>query len=281
MAPKIEIFSKILEKYDKNFTDSEKNIADYILRNPNESITFSVHSLAEVTHTSKATVVRFARTLGYSGFLEFKADLLKRASKELAFSMASLKNWESKKGSVAFLVGEAESANIRETVTNIDEIILKKFVNAMENAKIIYTLGSGSSSILCKIASYQLNLVGKRSIALPESVTSFEEQLALAPPQEDLLWLFSFPPYSSRTLEVARWARQRHLPVVAITDRPQSPVAQFAVATLFASNNNILPMNSIASSVVLITTLQAQLSIQNATLPYALNLAKAFNQAME
>src|SRR5690349_408667 len=58
-----------------NLFPAEQKIAEYILANPNRAVGFSVQELAEGAQTSRATIVRFCRTLDYSGYKEFKLAL--------------------------------------------------------------------------------------------------------------------------------------------------------------------------------------------------------------
>lgn len=64
----------IIEKLqDKSgFTESEKCIADYILKNKNQVQQLTAKELAKETLTSKSSIVRFCKKLGVSGFQELK-----------------------------------------------------------------------------------------------------------------------------------------------------------------------------------------------------------------
>ena len=51
---------------------AEKRIADWILSNPGGLIPLSISELADQCGCGDATVVRFARRLGFSGYQELK-----------------------------------------------------------------------------------------------------------------------------------------------------------------------------------------------------------------
>lgn len=55
---------------------SEKIVAEYILKNPDEIILLSMRALAERVGLSDNTVLRFCRTCGFSGYLDFKSALI-------------------------------------------------------------------------------------------------------------------------------------------------------------------------------------------------------------
>ena len=51
---------------------SEKKIADWVMLHPNEILPISISELAEKSSSSEATIVRFSRRLGFTGFQDFK-----------------------------------------------------------------------------------------------------------------------------------------------------------------------------------------------------------------
>ena len=53
---------------------AEKRIADWINENPGKLISLSIVELAEKCKCSEATIVRFAKRLGFSGYQEMKID---------------------------------------------------------------------------------------------------------------------------------------------------------------------------------------------------------------
>ena len=58
-------------------TDVDKKIADYINENKYLISKLSVSELAENSNVSSASIVRFSRKLGYSGFGELKIEIAK------------------------------------------------------------------------------------------------------------------------------------------------------------------------------------------------------------
>jgi DNA-binding MurR/RpiR family transcriptional regulator len=257
--PEKEIFARIMESYDTQMTSAEQRIADFLLGHKSQSITFSVATLAKNSGTSEATVVRFAKTLGFQGFLDFKQELLRLASKDLAGPDRYEKLLTKKGASTLAQVADGEVQNIAETLMQCDLKEFEAAANLLQKAKQVYTLGSGLSSHLAKLASYQLTLVGKRSLCLADSSSAFEEQLRLAEPHKDALLVFSVPPYSKSVVSLCEFAHDRGLPFVCVTDRLQNPIVKLSTHRLLAASSSPLPLNSITSSSVLLTALLASL----------------------
>ncbi|MGO4276760.1 MurR/RpiR family transcriptional regulator, partial [Paenibacillus sp. TAF58] len=64
------ILIKIRDMKD-SLTPVEKLVADYILENLEEIPHLSIKSLAQLTKTSDASVLRFCKTMGYKGYRNF------------------------------------------------------------------------------------------------------------------------------------------------------------------------------------------------------------------
>ena len=61
------VLENIRRNYD-NFYSAEKKVADFILNNPSQMLETNVSETAELSGVSDATVVRFCKRIGYTGF---------------------------------------------------------------------------------------------------------------------------------------------------------------------------------------------------------------------
>ena len=73
-----EDFPQIISKRYNDLTKSEKRIADYIRKNQDECAFLSAGELAARLDLSEATLVRFARTLGFASYPAMR-EILQRA----------------------------------------------------------------------------------------------------------------------------------------------------------------------------------------------------------
>jgi DNA-binding MurR/RpiR family transcriptional regulator len=278
-----EIFARILERYDTHMTAAEKRIADHLLKHPHEGITLSVATLARRAGTSEATVVRFAKTMGFAGFLDFKQELLRRASRDLAgparyeppsrtLGKDTVPARSGQHGSQGHMIQPALEAHvaqvadsavvaIAETLAALDPAAFQGMVTCLRRAHVVYTIGSGLSSFVAQMAAFKLTMVGKRAIALPESGSrcACEDQLRLADPKHDVLLAFSFPPYSKDLLALSELAAGRGLEILAFTDRRQNPLARVAAHTLVSMDAGAVPPPSLSACGVLLSALFATL----------------------
>ena len=70
------ILDSMTEQYN-SLTRSGKKLADYIFTHPSETQYMSITSLAENCGVSEATITRFCRVLGLSGYNDLKLALAK------------------------------------------------------------------------------------------------------------------------------------------------------------------------------------------------------------
>ncbi|MFQ5632283.1 MAG: MurR/RpiR family transcriptional regulator, partial [bacterium] len=64
-------------------TEPQKTIANYIIENIQKFALSSIRELEEELNTSKSTIVRLSQALGYGGFQELKAAIVKSMRRDL------------------------------------------------------------------------------------------------------------------------------------------------------------------------------------------------------
>ena len=254
---------KAIEACYAELSAQQRRAAEYLLAHHRTAFALSVHELARTVRVSEATLVRFARQLGFAGYLELRAALMQEAKKDLApEDRFALEQPSAEPGCTLKRVGANEAENIRRTVEGVNPRDYRQFVDRLRRASEVTTLGLGVSGILARLAAYLLFQVGVRASLLSRDVLSLGEQIDRLPKSSALL-VFGFPPYSKKTVDAAAQARARKLTVLAITDGAGSPLVAHATATLFASNDNILYTNSISGALVLVNALVTDLALSD------------------
>ena len=78
----IDLTSRIKNNY-KKFSEGQKLIATYLLKNSDKAAFFTAANLGKVVGVSESTVVRFADFLGYEGYPALQKDLQDRIKNKL------------------------------------------------------------------------------------------------------------------------------------------------------------------------------------------------------
>lgn len=209
--------------YNK-FTKTEKKIADYILENTSQVLFMSITELAEACHAAEASVFRFCRTLGISGYQEFKMKLSLSLSMEGTEDGGEESNPDAPEDELDSIL-EGHISALRETRALVQREELSKIVKMMENAKHIYFFGIGDSLLTAMEARNRfLRITNKVSCVDDPHMQAMTASMAT---EEDLFIIISFSGATKDTVYVANILKQVKAKMVAVTRFAKSPLASF------------------------------------------------------
>lgn len=242
--------------------ENQRKVADFLIQNIGEAPFLSVVEIEDRSGASKATVVRLAQSLGFSGFLEMRGELIRGVQSQMRiremFPLLPRKGREETLTAVA----NQDIRNINRTVAHLDRKVFTDVSQMILRASRVYTLGLGISSLMARILAYSLSQVAIRSTPFVHDYETFIEQIHLFD-RSDLVIAFSFPPYSMETIEVVRAAAKRKTPIVAVTDRVTSPVSRYAARVIPVVSRNMLFTNSFSAISVIINALTTEVALRN------------------
>lgn len=257
-----EIREKIQNNFDK-LPANQRKVADYILDNFDNIPFVDVHGISKQVGVSVASVIRFAQSIGFSGFSELRdavaESLKKHLNKNEIFPLLDKSRLEN---DVLSSVAKMDVKNINDTLSIIDRDTFDKVIDKILSSKRVFTAGLGISYLLAEILSYQLTQVGVDASVLKHTHTLFLEQILFLE-REDLLICFSFPPYSKETVDVAKFAESKNIDVISITNKATAPIASYSTAVLTVKSENMLFTNSFAAISVLINAIATACAVKN------------------
>ena len=237
------------------FSKGQKLISRYILEHYDKAAYMTAAKLGAVVNVSESTVVRFAIELGFSGYPEFRLELLELVRTRLTSSRRmEVTNDLIGDGDVLPKVLLSDTDRIRRTLDEIDRDAFAAAVSRIVSAKNIYIMGIRSSAFLAGFLHYNLRMIfdNVRLVQTTSGSEMFEEIMNIG--QGDVMIAISFPRYSKRIIRAVDFARHAGADVIALTDSAMSPIATSATHALLAKSD----MASFADS------LTAPLSIINA-----------------
>ena len=257
-----EIKEKITSKYN-SLPKNHRKIADYFINNFDRIPFLNVQDLSKQTGASVASVVRFAQRSGFKGFSELREAIGESLQKGLHngefFPLLEKRKLED---DILTEVANIDIRNINDTLSLIDRKTFNYVIQKICASHTIYTAGLGISYLLAEILAYQLTQVGVRSTVLKHTHTLFHEQILFLNPN-DLLVVFSFPPFSKETVDVAKFTQERKIDVIAVTNKPASPVTFYTKANLIVESRNMLFTNSFAAISVLINAIATACAVKD------------------
>ncbi|NWF89586.1 MAG: MurR/RpiR family transcriptional regulator [Ignavibacteriaceae bacterium] len=262
MARYQEIKKKIQGKYN-SLPKNQQKIADYLIDNLDEIPFLSIHRLSKATNVSVATIVRVAQSIGFTGFTELRSKIANSLKSQLNNKeIFPLFEKHSAKEDLLTEVANLDIKNINDTLHLIDRENFNHCIDAIVKAQRVYTAGLGISYLLAEILAYQLTQVGIDASVLKHTSILFHEQVLFLN-KNDLILCFSFPPYSKETIDAARFAKEKGIKVISITNKEASPITFHSEVYLTVKSDNMLFTNSFAAISVIINAIATQCALQN------------------
>ena len=218
MSDEKDLFSRIHEAYDR-LPKKQKKIADYISTNVQEVIFYSISELASVLDTSEAAVVRFAQSLGYTGYPQLRKILI-RYYKEHLSAANRIKSYLGEiKGQDFIYPGmvRKEIEYLSESVSSIDKRDFNAAVQQICRADTIYVFGSGSNESLANYLCFRLNRFRKKTVLIPDTGKNIFEKLILLTPK-DFVVVYAFYKPTAEIISLLDFVHRKRIPNLLITD---------------------------------------------------------------
>ena len=222
---------QIIEAFDSMSVQLQAG-ARYVLDRPRDVALLSMREQARQAGVQPATMTRLAKHLGMDGYDDVR-ELYASAVREgdLGFAGKAGVQVVSQKlrGDKALAAEMLKSIGAQiERLAAPDRLdSLVAAARALASARRIFCLGLRSSHSVAWHLHYVLSLVGERSTHIDGIAATGADVLARATGR-DVLLVASVLPYTRMTVELAEYAVQRGLRVVAITDSEVAPLAQIA-----------------------------------------------------
>ena len=144
---------------------SEKRIAQYILDNPEHTVSLSVSDLAEFARSSPASVIRMTRSLGIEGYTELKLLLsgnLQSVGSELYTDIQPDESIE--QISRKLLVNTQHYLTETAELIGVNQNTINQITDLLIDAPTVYVYGIGASHLIANDLKQKFTRVGKHVI---------------------------------------------------------------------------------------------------------------------
>jgi len=137
---------------------AEKKIADYILENTQDIISASISDFAEKCGCGDATVVRFARRIGFDGYQSLKIGIVgemsaaSSVSEEITHEDSCFEIFKKRVHDISVSLSNTEGVLDSDTLTHV--------ANAIINSKRIVVFGLGNSAAIAQDAAHKFLRLG-------------------------------------------------------------------------------------------------------------------------
>lgn len=224
MEPNKDLFER-LKDHAEGYSPQQKAIAKFILGNYQRVAFTTIKELARLSAASEATIVRFVKALGFTGYPEFLREIRRAVRKDLKghdrFQLATQNGSNSNNLLSRFIAKELE--NITSLKETFDEESFRKAVAALRNAREVMVIGSRSSASLAHHFWFGLTKIGIKSRRVTAVTTETYDEISRMA-SGALIVVIGFPRYLKELSEILEFAKARNILTLSITDSFFSPL---------------------------------------------------------
>lgn len=224
MPPEASIITQLKERAD-GFSKNQRVLAKYIFANY-QTVAFStITQLAELSGVGEATIVRFAKALGFSGYPAFQREIRRLVRADLKGTERFHLTYTHKgpDGSPLKAVIAKELENIASLEEAHDPNAFKAAIKTIGQASSILIAGSRSTASLANHLWFGLNKIAfDAARALAISTDTFDRLNRMG--DGACLIVIGFPRYLRELVNLLDHARNRKIKTITITDSPFSPL---------------------------------------------------------
>ena len=248
-------------EFELDFSNSEKEIAHYILNEGENILHMSIKELAKQTYTSPATIVRLCQKLGLDGYSDFKI----KYSAELQIDLANHNridvNFPFKESdndiTIAHKLANMNQEVITETMQLIDYDQLAKIVNELYKHQEIDVYGTGNS--LLAALSFQHKMMRIQRNVNVKNIAGEQVFMSYNSNDKKIALIISYSGETYELLKIARILNEKKTPIIVLTSVGDNHLSHYA--------NYVLNMGSREKIFTKIAPFASQISME-----YLLNL---------
>ena len=244
-------FANRVALYRKKLSRTEREIAEFMLKNEHQIESYSIHALAESIGVGAASIVRFSKTLGYSGFSDMKFQI---DQGKLVID----------KNDVG--VKQDDEANVvKQKVLNYAQNYLEKCIisannnalcavsEAVAHAEKVIIIGAGSADGIAHAAASMYMSMGIMAFSISDPLLKLRSAAFFS--SGDVFIGLSFSGYSKSVGDAMYYAKENGATTVLITAYKNSLLGKYADHILYT------PARNRGNSLNISTTAMGQLAL--------------------
>jgi len=258
-----DLINLIKSNYYK-FSKGQKQIAQFIIEHYDKAAFMTAAKIGETVDVSESTVVRFASSIGFSGFPELQKSLQVLIKNKLTTvqRIGLDEDMDEDTDKIHKRILRNEINSMRSLLDNIDTAALDEATKLILNADKIYILGLRTSSTLANYLGFYLDVILDNVKVLNNSgVNSLYEEI-IRVKETDVLIVISFPRYSNSTIEATKFVKNHKAKIIAITDTEASPFYSLSDVSLLAKSNIVSFIDSLVVPMCMLNSLIINIGLQ-------------------
>lgn len=257
-----DFFDNVRKLYG-GLTNTQKQVADFILEHPDVIAFKRLEELAMMIGVSTTSVIRFARSVGYKGYADMQQDIQQSIVGKASLPDRLIDAVKSTKQDQLLIDSfKRDIDNIASTLHLLSEDDLAKAVSSIIAAQNIYVLGTRGNFSVAHYLGYRLSqikrvvhLVSGLSMDYPEEIASIR--------RGDVCIAFLTPRYSRMTANLVAWMKKRGVMIILFTKEGSSEINLYGDIILPCRTDGISYKSSLIALFAVCNYILAAVAPQN------------------
>jgi DNA-binding MurR/RpiR family transcriptional regulator len=252
-----------LQQYISELTETQRRVADYIIKHPLDVAFLTVDQLAAIVGTSTTTIMRLTFSVGYSGYTEFQKGLQENLRHQAAPQTRLEANIKGISGNDLWSrYAESQINSIQDTINMNSPETLENALDMITSAKRIICTSVRSGLPVAQYLTHGLNRLFGNTQLVVADVSDWVDSVVNID-SNDLLIPISFPRYGRRVIDFAKVAKDNGVNVLSITDSYSAPLVKHSDLILLCNSSSIAFHNSAVSAMFIADYLISALAINS------------------
>lgn len=213
---------KLIADRMHDLTPGQQETARFILENPKDAAFLTAAQIGERVGVSESTVIRFASALGFDGYPGLRT-AVKDLLMERLSTLERIGEYSAQEaGSLFHKAIESDMDSLSSARATVDVDAVERLGEAIAHAESVFVIGHRSSRALAYYLFHYLSWLFP-TVELLDSETALEKITGAG--RKTLVIGISFPRYTTWTVQMLKYAREKDLKVAAVTNDYSSPLA--------------------------------------------------------
>jgi DNA-binding MurR/RpiR family transcriptional regulator len=213
---------------------AEQRVARLVIADPAAAARQTITELASAAGTSEATVIRFCRSVGMSGYPQLRIRLAAEAARRVEPPDARVVGGDIPPGAdmaqIIATISFNDARAVEETAEQLDVAACEQAVAVLSAAGRVDVFGVGASGSVAADFQQKLHRIGRTAFYWPDTHTALTSAALLG--KGDVALGISHTGTTTDCVDVLDQARQQGATTIALTNYPRSPIAEVADVVL-------------------------------------------------
>lgn len=233
------LLTQKIEEIAYKYNDASGAIGKFLLKEKSKVENYSMQEIADYTFSSRPTLVRFSKKLGYSGWRDFLKAFLKEVKylepniSEVDFNVPFKKSDTT--SSIIKKISKVKTDANFDTIELLDEGQLNEAVRILKNSNRIVMLGISINTIMAQLFQHKMLRIG-RSVELINQVDQAFMSYSLT--KRDCVIVISYSGNNEERLPISllKSLKEHEVSIIGITSMGDNFLREHSDTTLTISS---------------------------------------------